>query len=379
VKTLVSLFFLVFLIGCGGDSSPINSENNDTSKNFLFTGEGLSGKEIFVSKITVEEGLGPHFNAQSCQKCHDTPINGGMGGGDDDLAFRIGTLDKGVFYDLTNGHGGPVSRTHSVTELGYDCAIRAGIPSYATVVSVRSSPTLFGLGDIENIPDETIKAEAIDKGYGVHGKVNLVITHNGKKRVGRFGWKAHKATLNEFTGEAFRNEMGLINSFAPLECFPSNNSIVKECAGYSDKLEISDNAIVKVANFIRELPTNTHRPNSMDSNGFKLFEKVHCSSCHKPSYNNGEKEVYLFSDLLLHNMGDGLNDNFVQANAEGPDWRTMPLRDLASRTHFLHDARTKDLEEAIREHRAEANISKTMYFNLSEGERKEILNFLKTL
>ncbi|MCH9812443.1 MAG: hypothetical protein K0U47_00705 [Epsilonproteobacteria bacterium] len=379
-KSLILLSACWLMVGCGGGSEN-NSENNLSEKQtkFLFTGENMTGEEIFTTEVNVEQGLGPHFNARTCDKCHDVPAVGGMGGDDDDLGFRIGYLADGVFSDLSGGHGGPTARTHSVTELGYDCDVREGIPAYANVVSVRSASSLIGLADIEKIPDDLIKAEAQDKGYGVHGKVNMVLTPDGTKAVGKFGWKAHKADLDEFTGEAFRNEMGLTNIFAKTDNFRSTDQKAKECVGYSTSLEMSEEAVIKVADFIRQLPSNTQKPDSLDSNGFTLFKQVKCDLCHKPSFTVEGQEIYLFSDLLLHDMGDGLNDNFVQGDAKGPDWRTIPLRDFRTRTHFLHDARTKEVEEAIRDHRGEGNISKTMFFRLSEEQRGEIIDFLNTL
>jgi len=378
-KLIVSAaVFALFVSGCQSGSSSNDSDKNK-DEGFVFHDESMSGEALFRDDLTVENGVGPLFNALNCKACHNTPSLGGMGGGDNNLSFRVGYLADGVFTDLTHEKGSPTARSHDVNELGYECSLKSGIPATANVVSVRSAPTLFGLGAIEKIPDEAILAEAIDKGDGIHGRANMVKDSQGNLRVGRFGWKSQKASLKRFVAEAYRNELGMTNTLFPTDYPLVETEGFEECAGYSKKLEMSDEMVDRATEFIASLPVQHTKALDLSGEGFALFKSIGCVSCHKPSYTVDGEEIYLFSDLLIHHMGDGLNDNFPQAQATGFDWRTSPLHGLGTRTHFLHDARTKSIEEAIAEHRGEANATKNRFLALPASDRNTLIEFLKTL
>ena len=124
--------------------------------------------------------------------------------------------------------------------------------------------------------------------------------------------------------------------------------------------------------------------------GSILFKQVGCSLCHTPQLTTGktttaalsEKTVNLFSDLLVHNMGQGLADDIIQGNAGPDEFRTAPLWGIGQRIYFLHDGRTKDLMDAILAHQSpgsEANRVIDNFNNLTEAQKQNILYFLRSL
>jgi len=115
------------------------------------------------------------------------------------------------------------------------------------------------------------------------------------------------------------------------------------------------------------------------SDGQRIFGAVGCAKCHVPSMSGNSGEVLLYSDLLLHDMGAGLDDKITQGDATGADWRTTPLVGLQVRTRFLHDGRAATLRDAVLEHGGEAEIVRRRFFELDDAEQKEVYRFLAAL
>lgn len=317
------------------------------------------GAQLFATVYTPTQGLGPLFNETSCVGCHNTPSPGGTGPDGLSTVLRVGKLSSSGFDPLI-GRGGPVARAHSIAELGASCPLAPGVPAGANVTSVRNAPQLFGDGAMDAIPDAVITAGAIARD-GVQGRPNLV---NG--RVGRFGWKADTATLTQFVGEAFRNELGMTNPVAPLDLVPPG-----VCGGGgSSGPKVDVGAVNDVVAFIDNLPRP--QPGSGDAS---VFETVGCASCHVANLGG----VPLYSDLLLHDMGGALDDGVVQGGAAGHDWRTAPLWGLGGRQRFLHDGRARSLDAAIKAHGGEAMQAVQRYTALSETDRSALIAFLGRL
>ena len=374
---IISSFLLSILI-CACDSPKEPASNNFENQIPVFSDDNMSGEALFSHQFTPNEGLGPHFNATSCTECHIAPSIGGVADDNSDIVLRIGFLSDGVFSDLSDENG-PSIRAHSVADEGYLCDVSNSIDTNVNVVSLRATLSLFGLGIVDQIPDALIEAEAKDQGFGIHGSVNKIPMTSGGYRVGRFGWKAQKADLLLFTAEAFRNEIGTTNIFFPYDNFDPSTPGLNECAGYNQGIEISEKAIKKVNDFIASLPIKNAALPDLNSTGFAYFKEAKCHLCHKPSYEVENKKHFLFSDFLLHDMGDSLNDNFIQGNAKGMDWRTSPLHGLGFRTSYLHDVRTKSLDTAIRTHRGEGYQSMTLYSNFSQEKKDDLIDFLNSL
>ena len=273
------------------------------------------------------------------------------------------------------------------------------------------TPT-FGAGLIENISEETIyanmQANAEQKqDLGISGVPNR---DGNDGMITRFGWKAQNKSLEIFAGEAYNVEMGVTNELfqneraSPDEAaaggLPGNckiNPTPEDTTNFiSTQYPAVPSDVVQFAMFIRLLapPTpSTTNPGGAQSiaNGSHVFNSIGCAMCHTPTLQTATSSLTpglnqvnanLFSDLLVHHMGTNLADGVSQGGA-GPDqFRSAPLWGLGQRIFFLHDGRTTDLLDAIKEHASqgsEANGVISNFKQLSPQQQQDLLNFLRSL
>jgi CxxC motif-containing protein (DUF1111 family) len=284
----------------------------------------------------------------------------------------------------------------------------------------RIPTPLFGAGLIEAIPDSAILAnmasDATTKSsLGISGHANAHLSGNVNRSandgtITRFGWKAQNKSLLMFAGEAYNVEMGITNQLFPQErdempgCLFNatpedtlNFTPAPSTAGNSNTAVISD--IEAFANFMRMLAPPTPAPATQSSeSGRGTFAKIGCAQCHTPSLTTGKmiasgsstrpsatlsnQTVFLYSDLLVHHMGEGLADGITQGGACPDEFRTAPLWGVGQRVFFLHDGRTTNLVNAIEDHRSrgsEANRVIERFNKLSTKEQQEIIDFLRSL
>ena len=284
----------------------------------------------------------------------------------------------------------------------------------------RIPTPMFGAGLIEAIPDSTIltnmQANARQKkALGISGHANAHLSGNVNRSandgtITRFGWKAQNKSLLMFAGEAYNVEMGISNQLFQQErdetpgClfFPTPNDTLNFTTtptntAISNPAVISD--IEAFANFMRMLAPPVPVPATPSSEkGRDTFAKVGCVHCHTPSLTTGKmiasgsstspsaalsnQTANLFSDLLVHHMGKGLADGITQGAAGPDEFRTAPLWGVGQRVFFLHDGRTANLLDAIREHKShgsEANKVVEHFDKLSTQEQQEIIDFLRSL
>jgi CxxC motif-containing protein (DUF1111 family) len=288
----------------------------------------------------------------------------------------------------------------------------------------RIPTPVFGAGLIEGISDSAIlanlRANAPAKAaLGIHGHANAHLSGNvnlsaNDGTITRFGWKAQNKSLLMFAGEAYNVEMGISNQLFPQErdeapgCifnptpndtlnFTTTPSTTGNSSGISNPAVISD--IEAFANFMRLLAAPTPAPPTPSSEkGRDLFAKVGCVHCHTPSFTTGARiasgsatspsvalsnqTANLFSDLAVHQMGEGLADGITQGGAGPDEFRTAPLWGVGQRVFFLHDGRTSNLVDAIRGHQSrgsEANKVIEHFNELSIQEQQEIIDFLRSL
>jgi CxxC motif-containing protein (DUF1111 family) len=293
-------------------------------------------------------------------------------------------------------------------------------PDFATqlmnynVIFRIPTPT-FGAGLIEQIPDAAIMANQasdplLKQLFGIVGKANFQLAgrtitgmtnNNGNDgTIARFGWKAQNKSLLLFSGEAYNVEMGITNELFQTEREESANC---QFAPVPNGVTNTDaqtpveaiSAIEKFALFMRFLDApqpSPDTPGGADSiaRGRQQFVEIGCALCHTPSFTTGNatvaalryKQVNLFSDLLVHDMGVGLADGVTQGEAGPREFRTAPLWGVGQRIFFLHDGRTSNLKVAIRQHASpgsEANGVIRRFHLLRESEKQDILNFLRSL
>src|SRR5262245_23556289 len=328
------------------------------------------GADIFSHDMATNQALGPLFNEQSCSGCHNTPAAGGMGMDAQSFVTRIARTQHGDFA-LLPGHAAPIARQHSIAELGTSCGLPTGVPSEATLTSLRSAMTLRGTALIDNVLVSQLLAAASDPNIpaGVRGRVNLL----ADGRIGRFGWKAQTATLVEFMGEAFRDEIGVTNPLAP-------DDLVNGCGANIMKPEMDAVPLTSLVAFLNTIDPPVPGAACTVSPGATAFATVGCANCHKPSYTvPGSGNVLtarLYSDLLLHDMGPGLADGFEQGSAKGNEFRTAPLWRVSDRVHFLHDGRATTILNAILLHGGQASAAVAAFNALSAADRQALLAFL---
>jgi CxxC motif-containing protein (DUF1111 family) len=292
-----------------------------------------------------------------------------MGASDDTFVFRVAHVEPGSFDPLL-GRGGPVARQHSIAELGVPCDLPTGIPSAANVISKRSAMTLRGTSLLDNIRIVDIERTRVSQPDAVRGRMNIL----SDGRVGRFGWKAHSATLVEFMAEAFRDELGVTSPLAPTD-------LVSGC-GTSSRAEADAVPLTSLVAFLDTIDPPAPTAACLTSAGAVVFHSVSCDTCHQPNMfgpgNSGPNPttIHPFTDLLLHDMGPGLADGILQGSATASEFRTMPLWRVSDRVHFLHDGRALTIEAAIRAHGGQAAAARDAFNTLSAADLAALMNFL---
>lgn len=349
------------------------------------------GLSAFSNTETQADGLGPIFNGTACAECHKA---GAIGGAAMDLTVarvtRIGGMRNGVYTDLPE-LGGPVMQARSLREFDTSCPISGETaPSQANFVSHRITTPLFGAGLIEAIPAATILARVGQNDPdGVRGVANLVFNpETGQNEVGRFGWKSQHSSLHLFAGDAYLNEMGVTSKSFPNDNLPQGRPIPPGW-GPTSSPEDTDGDVESFTAFMRYLaPPNRRLPITPQAqNGEQVFNNIRCSACHVAQMKTGAnavgalafQTVPLYSDLLLHRMGNGLADGIQQGQAKGDQFRTAPLWGLSRRAFFLHDGRALTIQDAIAAHDGEAANARNRFLHLQGPDRDALMAFLNSL
>jgi len=323
------------------------------------------GADFFSRDLQPDQGLGPLFNGQSCNSCHNDPFPGGMGSEADEREFRVAKIHRDGRFDPLLGHGGPLARNHSISELGARCGLQPGIPPQANATSLRIAMTLRGNGLIDAIQVRDVLANQALEPEAVRGRPNTL--EDG--RIGRFGWKAQIVTLVEFMGAANRDELGVTNPIQPRD-------LVHGCGQPGVDREIDALPLQAEALFLNTLEPPVPSAACLASSGATLFHSLGCAGCHTPSLPGPGRRANLFSDLLLHDMGPDLADGFPQGSATGSEFRTMPLWRASERTHFLHDSRATTFADAISAHGGQAAAARDAFQALDAASRQALLDFL---
>ncbi len=383
----------IFTPAVGNDETldgPIEGLTNEQLRMFF------QGDEQFNKVFSFNEGLGPIFNNTACGSCH---VADGKSHPNANLKRFQKNLGGGN-YDPLREFGGLQLQNRSIPNYPAET-----IPPVANAVSERSGPIVAGLGLVEAIPDTSILAYADPNdlnGDGISGKPQLVNSPDylnyppgpyGGKYLGRFGRKAGAIVLLQQTVEAYHQDMGITTDLIPLENY---NPLA---GGYIDPVadpEVPGNILHVVVFYLKTLkPPVTRMQNDPGViAGRTRFNDIGCNKCHVNSMQTGfspinalsYKQVNLYSDMLLHDMGQELSDNFIEGEAGEMEWRTTPLWGLGiiqnatgGTPYYMHDGRTSDLVEAIRLHGGEAEAIKQLFMNLPEADKQNIIAFLKSL
>ena len=428
-----------------------------STRSFVFPGEGATrqqqldfwtGFSLFrdpwvtaPSATEDRDGLGPLFNARSCIACHQAGGRAAMSEVGESLPtaliIRLGfdqpTLDHSnnvyggqmqprstkfvhgqrnkvpqgeawlnLSYSTINGNFADgeqyqLQKPHyELTKLAY-----GDLPKHA-LPSPRFSPNIFGMGLLDAISEEDLLAQEdvndIDND-GISAKYNRALNvKQNKFEVGRFGLKAKHPSLAQQVAAAFRDDLGITNSFFPEESCTEKQTLCHESSklGGHDDVEIPDKLLGLVVKFNRLLGVPPARNIALpeQQQGQKLFNQIGCAQCHTPSYVTDEnyedasianQTIWPYTDLALHDMGEGLADGVYEYSATGTEWRTPPLwgiglqKRITGQQRFLHDGRARTINEAILWHGGEAKATQTKYKNLTQEQRNSLLLFLKSI
>jgi CxxC motif-containing protein (DUF1111 family) len=349
------------------------------------------GDAAFSRRFAPTTGLGPIFNNVSCFSCHS-----GDGRGRPETALtRIGEAHNDFLADL----GGPQIQHRAVVG-----AEAEQVPP-GVAASVRLPSPVFGVGLMEAIPDSILLrlADPDDRDRdGISGRANFVVhppylpadERAAAPQIGRFGRKGQVASLFQQTVEAYHQDIGVTSEFRPVENHNPRSSVPPEAGDLAPDPEIAAAELRAVVAYIRTLsPPAPGATTTQRDEGRRLFDEARCSACHVPMLRTGRsaiaalanRDVLLYSDLLLHDMGDALADNRADGSATGREWRTPPLWGLRLMRQFLngeaflmHDGRARSVDEAIRMHDGEARAARIAFTSLTAAQRAALLDFVES-
>ncbi len=415
---------------------------DETSQAFTHSIDALEGRDGFVHELgdkafeqtfvsapaPVFGGVGYIYNNVSCISCHHND-----GKGTPTAGFQNSSLLIRVSIPGADEHGAPLS----IPGYGFQIQDKAliGITPEAQIaiqytsfpvtyadgttvtlqkpvfslanpylplpsdyyISPRLAPPVFGIGLLDNIPEPTILSFADEddaNGDGISGRPNYIFdTALHIRRIGRFGLKANTISLQNQVALAYQQDMGVTNYL-----FPDENSKTQSQDKQQDKtvIELPDSTLNAVVFYVKTLavPARRNVNDAANKKGEMLFNQINCSGCHKQTMYTGyvtdvpalsNQRIHPYTDMLLHDMGEGLADGRPDFLASGNEWRTTPLWGLGmlqkvqGAGYYLHDGRALSIEEAILWHGGEAEQSKNAFMKLDKSDRDALLAFLKSL
>ena len=360
----------------------------------------IEGDELFAKIYTAEEGLGPIYIQNSCEGCH---VGDGKGH-PFNTEVRFGKMGENGVFDYMLDQGGPQLQHRSISNY-----IPEQLPEGHTVTSERIAPIVIGMGHLAAIHDNDLIALADPEdrdGDGISGRLNYVdakeyfvaqdihIANENDKYIGRFGKKAKEITLLDQVVFALKQDIGLTSDFDTEDLV--NHEIAIGATDAVPEPEVGSNVVDHLVFYMRTLKTPTRRDADAPEviQGEQIFQQIGCNKCHVEEFTTtvqdidalSEKTFYPYTDLLLHDMGDLLDDKYPEGDAAGSEWRTPPLWGLGlaedsqgGTGYYLHDGRATSIEDAIHLHAGEAIDVRDNYIALSDADKELLMSFLKSL
>lgn len=303
------------------------------------------------------------------------------------------TLGDGSVVELRAPHYG-------VADLNY------GPMAADVMLSPRVAPPMIGLGLLEQVPAADILAHAdpLDAdGDGISGRPNMVRNpETDTIELGRFGWKAGQATIKAQSAGAFAGDIGIATPLV-MHPFGDCTAAQAEClalpTGEQERLGPSEapDPVLDLVTFYSQnlaVPQRRKVSDAQVLRGKAAFYGIGCIGCHTPKFVTSRDApeaalrfqlIWPYSDMLLHDMGEGLADNRPEGDADGREWRTAPLwgvgltDKVSGHTQFLHDGRARNLTEAVLWHGGEAQAARDAFAAMSAAEREDLLAFVGSL
>lgn len=372
-------------------------------------------------------GLGPTFNRPSCGACHTKDGRGQPPQGPEDalmqMVVRLGVSNprRGLFgapdpnYGLQLNdraiEGVPAEGQAEIAweeiegryadgdayrlrrpRLGFR-KLAFGPLGRETAHSLRVAPQLVGMGLLEAIPESDVRgwAEA-NRAHpdGVRG-----VPRRAGGAIGRFGWRAEQTSVPAQIASALINDMGLTTSQHPEKNCPPVQAACRAAVS-GPRPNVSDEALRTMAFYISTLavPERRDAERAEVRRGEKVFAAIGCAACHRMTARTSahptipilsDQTIHPFTDLLLHDMGDGLADGLYEGDVSGRMWRTAPLWGIGlvplvnGHENYLHDGRARGIAEAILWHGGEAEPAKDRFRALPNADRAALIAFLRSL
>ena len=438
----------VYATGRNAFSFPLANLHDEERTRFVIGNSFFKRNWVQAPASTkARDGLGPHFIARSCAGCHVQDGRGQPPDFTKGLTEQPVGLLLRLSIPGTDAHGGPkhepvygdqfanfaVSNVQPEGEISMryktvqgrfadGTAYQLQAPTYGfsklnygpmrpdTMVSPRVAPHLIGVGLLELITDADILANArnqAEAGGAIRGVVNQVWdAPTQQMRLGRFGWKANVASLAHQTAGAFHGDIGITSSLFPDEtCTPTQLDCLAAPRGAKGKAPELDDSTFEQVVFYQATLAPPARRNVRDPQvlqGQRLFAQAQCVQCHRPSYTTAKElfppltprlsspaltnqTIYPYTDMLLHDMGEGLADGRPDFQATGRQWRTPPLwgigliPDVNGHQRLLHDGRARGVLEAILWHDGEAREAKQSVLKMNAADRQALVKFVESL
>lgn len=384
------------------------------------------------SSVASRDGLGPLFNARSCSACHfrdgrgrppdegeplrsllvriSIPARGADGAPQPDPVYgdQLQTesvagspreVEARVRYREAQGRyadGEPYSLRTPELSLG---ATGYGPLAEGLQTSLRVAPAMIGLGLLEAVSAQAVlsRVDEHDRDHdGISGRAQYVSTATrGAVALGRFGWKAEQPSVRDQTAAAFLGDMGLTSRALEHENHTARQAgAVSAASGGAP--EVDEAILHSVVLYARTLavPSQRGRERAAVRRGEQLFEGARCVRCHVSTLHTqgnavprelADRVIHPYTDLLLHDLGEGLSDGRPSFQAAGAEWRTAPLWGLGlvsrvnGHTFYLHDGRARSLPEAVLWHGGEAAAARDEFVRMSAPQRADLVSFLESL
>jgi len=430
----------VFLTNINAYSMPANNLSLSRRDNF-FVGNAFF-KNPWVSapsSTSARDGLGPLYNTNGCQSCH---IKDGRGrppaeneemtsmliriglrtsaNESNDEISKVGVIPDPVYGTQIQNRAVQGVKPEAKVDLMWEekeftlndnetvflrvpiihlSNLGYGPLHEAVVFSPRTAPAMIGMGLLEAVPESTLLAIANTQNQEddeVSGRINMVWNVQLQRTVpGRFGWKAGQPSVRQQVASAFVGDIGITSSlFTQQPCSKKQAKCLVAPSG--GEPEVNDEILDFVTFYAKTLAVPARRNINDENNrqGEKIFREAGCNKCHVETFQTGtdkkfpelsDQEIHPYTDLLLHDMGEGLADHRGEFLATGTEWRTAPLwgiglmQTVNGHTNLLHDGRALNVEEAILWHGGEADFSRQHYLSLSKMKRVQLLSFINSL
>ncbi len=426
---------LIFLLVAIFATSEIMAQNKKLSDEEY--DKYILGRSFFAipwveapSATTARDGLGPLFNANTCNSCHPKNTRGILFNENGDLSraiiaklsipsnnskehkeliYKNGLVPEPVYggqIAINAIHGVKFEATPKVTYEEKVIKFPDGKiqkllkPTYQidnlqygqlhkdTILTFRLAPSLYGVGFLDDIKDEDILAneDEFDKDNdGISGRANIVYSNiTNKYELGKFSWKANLTTLKHQIANAAINDMGLTTSIYPKDTCTKKQTACLNAPKARDAIDLPDHRLEAVEFFVSNQKLHKINETKEFKKGYELFKQIGCIKCHVDSFvTKAGTKIAPFTDMLLHDMGEDLADGRSEFKATGSEWRTPALWGLSlnekitgKKPRLLHDGRARDVQEAILWHGGEAKTIKENYMKLDKKDREFILKFL---